>query len=503
MLSKSRYTTYCQCPKALWLKMFKPEVVAPADETRFKIGNQVGDLAMGLFGDFVEVTINKDDGSLDLPAMIDKTTQCIADGTENIAEASFSWNDNYCAVDILHKTADGWAIYEVKSSTGSDDPKKNTRSILQKYAYDIAYQKYVLDNCGLHVTGTYLVRLNSAYVRGEQLDMKHLFHITDMAELVAEEYEVIAAKVKAAQAILGEKDEPVLAIGPQCKKPYTCGFLDYCRGELPENSVFDLYGTTFAKKVELFKAGKVSLSDLEPDDARNLIQEIQLSTYLMGEEIDKGGIAKFLKENIRYPLYFLDFETVQYAIPIFKDSKPYQQIPFQYSLHYIDAEGGELKHKEFLGDGVHDPRRALAEQLVADIPLGACTTVYNKTFECGRLKELAQLYPDLAAHLLDIHDHIVDFLVPFRKGYFYKETMRGSFSIKKVLPALFPDDQELDYHNLKGGVQNGNDAMTVYPKMAEMTPDKRADTRQALLEYCGLDTYAMVKIWEKLMEVSD
>lgn len=145
----------------------------------------------------------------------------------------------------------------------------------------------------------------------------------------------------------------------------------------------------------------------------------------------------------------------------------------------------------------------LAEQLVHDIPLGACTTAYNKGFECGRIRELAEIYSDLRDHLMDICDNIVDFLDPFRQGYFYKESMHGSFSIKKVLPALFPDDPELDYHNLTGGVQNGGDAMTIYPKMGKMTLEEREKTRRALLDYCGLDTYAMVKVWEKLVEVSE
>lgn len=505
-LSKSKYTTYCQCPKALWLKTYNPDKAAPIDESaqaRFEVGNEVGDLAMGLFGDFVEVTQHKSDGSLDLSAMIEKTSQCLADGTENIAEASFTWEGNYCAVDILHKTAAGWEIYEVKSSTGSSDPKKNTRTVLQKYAYDIAYQKYVLCQCGINVTGVYLVRLNSGYVRGAELNLQQLFHITDMSALVAKEYALIAEKVKAANFMLSQDFAPSIEIGKQCKSPYQCGFFDYCRGELPDNSVFELYRLSFAKKLELFKQGKVTISQLDSEDARNMIQQIQLDTYLMGEEIDKKGIRRFLDETIHYPLYFLDFETAQYAIPQFKDSKPYQQIPFQYSLHYIEEPGGELKHTEFLGDGVNDPRRALAEQLVHDIPLNACTTAYNKGFECGRIKELAALYPDLRDHLTNIHDHIVDFLDPFRQGYFYRESMHGSFSIKKVLPALFPDDPALDYHNLSGTVHNGGDAMNIYPKMGQMTPEEREATRKSLLEYCGLDTLAMVKVWEKLREVSN
>jgi len=504
-LSKSKYTTYCQCPKALWLKTNKPEASAPLDDatkSRMATGSEVGELARGLFGPFVDVTTKSEDGTLDLKAMIDKTNQSLADGSVNIAEASFSYLGNYCAVDILHKTDAGWEIYEVKSSTGSDDQAKNKHDDLMKYAHDIAYQKFVLEQCGVCVAGTYLVRLNCKYIRGEELDIQQLFHITNMESLVNEASQSIDTKVHQAQQILNQDAEPNREIGKHCKKPYQCSCFDYCRGEVPENSVFNLYRMHFEKKVELFKAGKVSLADLEEKDIRSMIHEMQYETFMYGdgEKIDKQGICDFLDKRIHYPLYFLDFETVSYAIPQFADSKPYQQIPFQYSLHYIEQPGGELKHKEFLGDGIKDPRRALAEQLVADIPLGACTTAYNKGFECSRIKEMASLFPDLASHLMDIHDHVVDFLDPFQQGYFYKVAMRGSFSIKKVLPALFPDDPALDYHNLTGGVQNGGDAMTIYPKMATMTDEERDATRRALLDYCWLDTYAMVKVWEKLVK---
>ena len=159
-------------------------------------------------------------------------------------------------------------------------------------------------------------------------------------------------------------------------------------------------------------------------------------------------------------------------------------------------------HKEFLGVSGEDPRRALAEQLCRDIPLDVCTTAYNKAFECTRLTELAEFFPDLAEHLLNIRDHIIDLLVPFQSGWYYVPAMGGSFSIKSVLPALFPDDPELDYHNLQGSVHNGGEAMSIFPKIKNMAPDEQQAARHSLLKYCELDTYAMVKVWQKLSEVS-
>ena len=218
--------------------------------------------------------------------------------------------------------------------------------------------------------------------------------------------------------------------------------------------------------------------------------------------INPDGIRKFLN-TLSYPLYFLDFETMQDAIPQYEGTKPYQQITFQYSLHIKENEIEEYDHKEFLApsDG-KDPRRAVAEHLCEHIPMNVCTVAYNKMFECGRIKELAELFPDLAGHLLNIRDHIVDLIDPFRAGDYYVPAMGGSFSIKSVLPALFPDDPSLDYHNLTGGVQNGGDAMTIFPKIKDMPLDEAQAARKALKEYCELDTRAMVKVWEKLREMA-
>lgn len=215
--------------------------------------------------------------------------------------------------------------------------------------------------------------------------------------------------------------------------------------------------------------------------------------------VESENIRDFLNQ-LFYPLYFLDFETMQPVIPLFEGTKPYQQIPFQYSLHYIEKDGGSLLHKEFLAESGTNPLRDIAEALCRDIPTNVCVTAYNKAFECTRLKELAKMFPDLKEHLLNIEEHIVDLLVPFQSGYYYNRAMGGSFSIKSVLPAIFPNDPELDYHSLEG-VHNGSEAMTIFPKIKDMPKAKQKKARKNLLKYCELDTYAMVKVWEELERV--
>ena len=226
---------------------------------------------------------------------------------------------------------------------------------------------------------------------------------------------------------------------------------------------------------------------------------MQIEATQTGREyINPKGIKEFL-DRLTYPLYFLDFETMQDAVPQYDGAKVYGQITFQYSLHIKESETAKYEHREFLApsDG-SDPRRPLAEQLCKDIPMDVCTLAYNKMFECGRIRELAALYPDLAPHLLNIADHIVDLIDPFRAGDYYVPAMGGSFSIKSVLPALFPDEPSLNYHNLDERCQNGGDAMTIFPRIKDMEPEEAAASREALLRYCELDTWAMVKVWEKL-----
>lgn len=501
-LSKSKYTAFRQCQKNLWMKAYKPEeeVIDPSLQSRFESGNEVGDLAMGLFGPFEEVTSLDAEGKLDLGEMLRKTEDCLARGVENICEASFSWDGNYCAVDILHRQGGGYAIYEVKSSSNSlVEPISDDE--LRHYAWDIAYQKYVLTQCGVNVTGVYLVQLNKDYVRGKDLDIQMLFLKTEMTRLVDEEYPNVPANIARARKVLECHQEPAKPISMACRKPYPCAFWQYCSKHIPKPSVFDLYRMSFEKALKYYNNSIVTFEDVQSCKL-TARQQVQVVSHLTGKgTVDKKSIRDFLDQNIRYPLYFLDFETMQDVIPQYEGTKPYQQIPFQYSLHWIEKPGGELKHTAFLAESGKDPRRDLAEQLCHDIPLNACITAYNKGFECGRINELAEAFPALRYHLLNIRDNIVDFLDPFRAGYYYLPEMEGSFSIKKVLPALFPNDPQLDYSNLTGSVHNGGEAMTIFPKIKDMAPADQQKARQSLLDYCHLDTLAMVKIWQKLEEI--
>ncbi len=500
-LSKSKYCALWQCPKIAWLKKHKPEeeVTDESVRSRMEAGSQVGALARGLFGEYADVTV-LENGKISPGKMIRKTCEEMAKGTPVICEASFACNGLYCAVDILKKEGNGWAIYEVKSSSAHSDSGDDK----QVYIADIAYQKYILEHCGIAVKGSYLVQINGDYTLCGDLDPNQFFLIKDLAREVALESKKIEANLSLAEEILKEDAEPEIDLSEACRDPYPCSFWPYCAKDLPKPSVFDLYRMNFKKKLSYYRKGMPDFpSLLQSGEIANEKQLRQINFALkdIGSYVDKAGIRKFLSQ-LSYPLYFLDFETMQPAIPLFEGTRPYQQIPFQYSLHYIEQKGGEVLHREFLAESGQDPRRALAERLCADIPMNVCVTAYNKAFECGRIRELAAAFPDLSEHLLNIRDHIVDLLIPFQSGYYYNRAMGGSFSIKSVLPALFPDDPSLNYHNLEG-VHNGGEAMTLFPKIKDLPPEEQQIARKNLLKYCELDTYAMVKVWEELVRAAE
>ena len=489
-LSKSKYCFALQCPKMLWLKELKPEAFdgSVMNESVLETGNEVGDLAMGLFGDFTEVPFG------DLSEMIALTQELIDCGTKVIAEASFSYDGLFCSVDIL-KNLGGKdvEIYEVKSST----------SVTDIYLHDATYQSYVLSKLGYNVRRICIVHINSRYVRNGELDLQELFQIEDITEKAAELVVNVAGNIDRFTAYMQQTEEPCDKIGLHCFDPYSCGFFGYCTRELPKPNIFDISGARTSTKLKCYDKGLIAFSDLIGTKAVSANQMIQVEHEVNNSApyINKKAISEFLSQ-LSYPIYFLDFESFQPAIPLYDHARPYEQIVFQYSLHYIETEGGALLHKEHLAYPGADPRRALAEQLCRDIPKHVCVTAYNMGFEKGRIKGLAELYPDLAEHLMNIHDNIFDLMVPFQKKQYYTRAMQGSYSIKYVLPALFPDDPSLDYHNLEG-VHNGIEASDTFKKMAQMSPDELETYRSHLLAYCGLDTYAMVKVWQKLCEVAN
>ncbi len=489
-LSKSLYTRAIQCPKSLWLKKYNPEVLTLPDASAkavFETGNVVGELACQLFPQGKEVMFTRD-----YDEMIVTTQKYIDEGVQNIYEATFNYNGILVMVDVLHVDEEGVDIYEVKSST----------SVKDIYLHDVSIQYYVLKNLGFTIKSANIVHIDNTYVRGDELELDKLFSIVDVTGEVLELQETIPQVLKEFETYLEDSiNEPVIDIGSHCKKPYECDAKAYCwkvQRNIPDYSIFNIFNLGSKKQVALYEQGIVNIEDI-PDafDMTAKQRQAVVNYKAQTTHIDKEAIESFVSTLI-YPIYHLDFETFQQAIPEWKGISPFQQIPFQYSLH-IEHEDGRLEHHEFLAVDGADPRELLAQKLCEDIPKDVTVLAYSMSFEKGVIKKLALEYEALSPHLLAMHDNIKDLMIPFQQKQYVTPSMNGSYSIKYVLPALVPEMKEA-YQELDG-VQNGSEAMSAFANMSKLDSVEKEKMREALLAYCKLDTLAMVRVLEKLRKL--
>ena len=489
-LSKSRYCKARQCKKIIWLKKYKPEyAIQKARDIVLENGTKVGQLAKGLFGKYENIDFNEN-----LNIMIDQTKKLLKNKPNIITEASFNYNNNFCSVDILKNDIDGVEIYEVKSSTEISDI----------YLDDVSYQYYILNNLEFNIKKACIVYINNKYVKQGNLELNKLFNIEDVTEIAKSKQQEIENNIYELNKYMEEHmdNEPKDDIGIKCFKPYECEFWEYCTRNLPKPNVFDIKGGMhLVKKFEKYYDGKISFNDLQNENINpKYLEQIDFELNNLQPKIDKDYIKEIIKA-LNYPLYFLDYETYQVAIPEIDGTRPYQQLPFQYSLHIIKEEGAAIEHKEFLAE-IEDKDfiRHFAENLIKDIPDNGSVIIYNRAFEPARNKEIAEMYPDLKDELERINCNMIDFLEPFKQRKYYTKEMQGSASIKYVLPALYQKDSELDYHNLPV-VHNGEEASEAFLSLKGKSKEKQKEIRNGLLVYCQLDTYAMVKIWMKFKEI--
>ena len=425
----------------------------------------------------------------DFDRMAAQTARRIAEGATVLYEAAFKERGIFAMADILVKEADGWAFYEVKSST----------SIKSYHLDDAAIQWYAISEV-LPLKRACIVHIDNGYERRGELEIEKLFRVVDVTEEVMVCQAAIPGRLVALGMML-RGDEPDIDIGPHCFDPFVCDFYDYCWQKIPSPSVFNLYRLSGSKKFELYRQGIVRYEDVPDDYPLNPTQRLQIQTSLLGTpHVDKEVIERFLNK-LHFPIHFFDFETFSEPVPRFDGLRPYRQVPFQYSLHILHEEGS-LEHREFLADEREDPRKPLAERMLGDIGPEGSIVAFNLSFEIGRIRELAEALPEYREPLLVLTERFVDLIEPFRKLGYYHPDFHGSFSIKSVLPALFPDDPELSYQSL-GRVHNGEEAMEMFANLPRLKdPNMREAIRQDLLDYCRLDTLAMVKIYEKLKEAA-
>ncbi|REK00806.1 MAG: DUF2779 domain-containing protein [Bacteroidetes bacterium] len=486
VLSKSTFVYGCQCPKRLFLHKFKPELKPKISEARqaiFDTGTDVGLLAQKLFPGGVDAS---PESTYEYQKSVLLTKDLIRSGVKIIYEAAFQHEGVLAAIDILVKNGNKWEAYEVKSST----------QIKEVNITDASLQYHVITGSGISLKDISIIHINNEYVRKGRLNISKLFRIESVLKDVLMTQDIVEKKIRELKKLLKNGVEPEVDIGPHCSDPYECEFTDHCWSHIPSPSVFDVSRLRESRKFELYEEGTVKLEDLNGELELTAYQEIQINSYLSGKKhINKKGVREFLS-GISYPLYFLDFESFQTAVPLFNKSRPFQQIPFQYSLHYKKDKSSDLSHNFFLADGQDDPRPAFIEKLLKDTTKKGDILTYNIGFEKSIVNKLAEDFPQYQSAMTALSERMKDLMTPFRNGDYYHPSMNGSYSIKKVLPALVP---EMDYDKLE--ISEGEMAGIAFRSMMINPDADRKKIRADLLEYCKTDTLAMVKILEVLETV--
>lgn len=488
-LSKSKLLAYRQCPKRLWLEVNHPELRADSAATTasFSVGNQVGEIARAVYDSAGKgVLINPQEEGFEAAFA---RSQTLLKSSAPIFEAGFKAEGVLAFADVMLPAKKGnrkvWRMVEVKSSTSVKDYHQD----------DAAIQAFVAQAAGVPLQAIALAHIDSEWVYPGKQDYQGLLQEVDLSEAVMGRGPEVQGWIAGAQKVLTKRKAPSIQTGKQCAQPFECGFLAHCRSQEPqaEFPVAWLPGRLSPALAQIAKQPYlVGMQDVPEECLTDVQQRVKQVTLSNKVHFDKRATKDALA-HCKLPAYFMDFETVQFAVPIWKGTRPYQQIPFQFSVHRLDAKG-QLRQHAFLDVNGKDPSKAFAQALIEACGKRGPIFVYNAGFEVARMKELAQRFKALAPALNALILRVVD-LLPITRQHYYHPSQQGSWSIKAVLPALCP---ELSYSELSG-VQNGGMAMEAFMEaiQPQTTAERKAEIKQQLLAYCALDTLAMVKIWSK------
>lgn len=496
LLSKSKLLAFRQCPKRLWLEIHKPDLREDSFGTQasFAVGHQVGDVARQIYdpkGEGVLIDPFKDGFDFAF-----KRTQELLVNTQPIFEAGFQAEGALALADVMLPLSESanpdWRMVEVKSSTSVKDYHRD----------DLAIQSCIAKSAGVALKSISLAHINNQWVYPGGEDYRGLLVEEDLTEEAFSRENEVKDWIAQAKSISQAKSEPSIQMGDQCNHPYECGFKTYCSSQEPQ-AEYPVHWLPGAKSnaLKALIAAQEGVLDLRniPDEIISDNQKRVKESTLSGKVyFDSEGAKKDL-ENHSLPAYFLDFETIQFAVPIWKGTSPYRFIPFQFSLHIL-AENGNLEHREFLDLSGQDPSLLFASPLIKDCGTKGPVFVYNAAFEKTRIKDLSVRFPQFSTRLLAINKRVVD-LYPIAKSRYYHPSQKGSWSIKAVLPAVAPD---LRYGDLEG-VQDGGMAMEAFMEAISSQTDfaRKEVIQEQLLQYCKLDTYAMVKLWQYFSGRSD
>ena len=475
-ISKSKYLSGLQCPKLLWAHYRAKDWFPPVDaatQAVFDQGHKVGELAKRLYPGGVEIEWDPD-----LRGTVSKT-QTLLKQRVPIFEASLLGGGVYARADILKPVAGRqWDVIEVKSSTEVKDV----------HIHDLAVQRYCYEAAGLSIRRCHLMHINTEYVLKGEPDPRKLFTCEDVTEQVAAMLPEVPSRVQAMQKTIGLDSCPTVAIGPHCSDPYDCPLTGRCWKAVNDrpHSIFTLYRLGAKKRWALYQQGTLDSSQIVATTLTGA-QTVQVEAERSGKlQVDRPAVRQFLT-RLQYPLLFLDFETFQTAIPLVQGTRPYQQIPFQFSLHIVASPRSKPLHFGWIWDGRGSPFGTLLDQLKQGLPEQGTIVAYNASFEIGRLREAAEASPVHKKWVDSITARTVDLLEPFRGFQVYHPAQHGSASIKSVLPALTGQD----YSGM--AISDGGMASQAYLKAfyGDISSTEKEQTVKDLEAYCGLDTMAM------------
>ncbi len=483
-ISKSKFVAGMQCLKRLYLQVHQPELEEEADEgrdARLEQGQEVGLLAQKRFPGGAPVGF--ENGIEDALA---QTAALMEDASvPAIFEATFQHANVLVRVDVLQRRPNGrWRLIEVKSSV----------EVKPHYLYDAAIQYHVLSACGLDISTVCLMHLNRDYrYDGMRHDLGRLFTIRDQTTQIRKLDAEIPGLLRAQWKCLAQPEAPGVLPDAQCGNPYRCEFYSHCNAELPEHHISFLPRLS-GQKLEALKALGVSRIPEIPEDFPLTGLQARIRAAVTSGHMWVSETARRELSGFRYPLCFMDFETVNPAIPRFAGMWPYAQLPFQWSVHRQVAPGARLEHFEFLAGDEGDPRPGFMESLCAAVGRRGQIVVYGAGFESRRLAELAEALPEYQERVRGIRGRMLD-LLPFVRRHVYHPGFGGSFSLKQVLPALAPG---MSYEGMRIG--NGSEAGLAWEQMIRggLDAGERRRLKAALLDYCAQDTLGMVRILGRL-----
>ncbi len=481
LISKSRYLEGLQCPKLLWFRYNAKDQFPPVDPSTqwiFDQGHLVGNYAKQLYPGGVEIEAKP----WEFPK-IDALTKDHLRRRTPLFEAGLAHGGAFARFDILNPSdRSAWDLIEVKSSTQVKDVNLD----------DVAVQYFICAGAGVKIRRCFVYVINNQYVRKGDIDPHSLFSPCDVTKEVVAKQGDLPDHLAGMGKTIRQKAPPETPIGTHCGDPYECPLTDRCWEFLPDDNVFTLYRSR--KSYEWFTEGIVELADIPADASLTETQGIQLEAVRSGKpHLDRNDIREFLG-RLKYPLYLLDFETFSTAIPHYDGVRPYQKVPFQYSLHIQEACGGKAVHCGFLADGTTDPRPEILQNLRKLLGTSGNIVCYNASFEHGVLRECAEAFPEYKKWYAAVESRMVDLLEPFRNFAYYHPNQKGSASLKTVLPVLAGKSYE------GMAIADGDTASREYLRVTfgDVAPSDRARVRKELETYCGFDTQAMLLILERL-----